>query len=85
MTGDDRLEFLYATPDNSQPKVSENIHSRKRTWNGSHLELIEDAAEQVSGVTEVESSNLFDTKDSQGSVKSKPKRFSKGKQNQDRN
>ncbi|KAJ0048454.1 hypothetical protein Pint_17004 [Pistacia integerrima] len=80
VTGDEKLEFLCATPDSILPKVSENIHPRKRTHNGSHLDQREDAAAQVSVVTEVISSNLFDTKQSQESVNSKPKRFSKGKQ-----
>ncbi|XP_031259371.1 exonuclease 1 [Pistacia vera] len=80
VTGDEKLEFLCATPDCILPKVSENIHPRKRTHNGSHLDQREDAAAQVSVVTEVISSNLFDTKQSQESVNSKPKRFSKGKQ-----
>lgn len=80
VNGDEKLEFLCATPNNYLPKVSENIHSSKRTRNESLLDQREITAEQVSVVIEVESSDLFNTKESQESVNSKPKKFSKEKQ-----
>ncbi|KAK2648014.1 hypothetical protein Ddye_015503 [Dipteronia dyeriana] len=76
---EEKLDLLFVNPDTILPDVLKNSHSRKRKFNGSHLDQRENISNQVSVVTEIEDSISEKAMDSQG-VNFKPKRVSKGKE-----
>ncbi|KAK4843352.1 hypothetical protein QYF36_007143 [Acer negundo] len=77
---DEKSDILFVNPDIILPDVLKNSSSRKRKFNGSHLDQRESSSNQVSVVTETEDSISEKAMDSQESVNFKPKRVSKGKE-----
>ncbi|TXG51368.1 hypothetical protein EZV62_023892 [Acer yangbiense] len=76
---DEKSDLLFVNTDIILPDLK-NSRSRKRKFNGSHLDQRESISNQVSVVTETEDSISEKAMDSQESVNFRPKRVTKGKE-----
>ncbi|KAK0586409.1 hypothetical protein LWI29_006464 [Acer saccharum] len=79
VSGEETGFIVFSSRKTTENEITGN-HSRRRKFNGSHLDQGESISNQVSVVIETEDSNSEKAMESQESVDSKPKRVSKGKE-----
>ncbi|KAK1565357.1 hypothetical protein Q3G72_024771 [Acer saccharum] len=79
VSGEETGFIVFSSRKTTENEITGN-HSRRRKFNGSHLDQGESISNPVSVVIETEDSNSEKAMESQESVDSKPKRVSKGKE-----